>query len=448
MKAKKWDINDSKETIKLAHAFFSGNMLVNRYKQKEPNRKVVSTIFPLSELIYAMDAIPLFPTRYDKFKHKGSDVVLNGITNVTKTFGWNALDNLIKLAFFTRAGAELVESVVDNLIDALNARYTYFTRYAEQVGFPSDSCYSARLTYGLYEHFGNKFDLSLNLGYRCSFLYKMFESLDKLVGSNYTVEIPLDRSKKSEQLLESQLVEFIEMMEQNTGNRFSEDKLKEIVMITNEIKELFKRFIFETCTSKYIPYNPVTFANIQTVMLFSFIDMNSNIRAYRANFKSLISEMENKISKHQGYDASKSARILLTPVISGFDPATIESIAYHGGIPIIADWEILGFLEPVSTSGNMVRNYARYLLNLNQFLGWENELLAKSITRVAQDMNIDGLVYQTVFGCKNMSPVLHMVKNLARRNGIPITALNFSNIGEGVEQNKTRIEAFLEMLKE
>ncbi|MHA1700129.1 MAG: hypothetical protein ACTSWN_14905, partial [Promethearchaeota archaeon] len=128
IRSKKWDILNSKQTLKLAHAFFSGREIVDLYKRRNNKRKVVSVTFPFSELIFTMDAIPLFLMRYEEFKHLGSDKVLKSITRISKILGWNAIDNIIKLAHLTVMGKSIVEQVIENLIGALIERYHYLTK--------------------------------------------------------------------------------------------------------------------------------------------------------------------------------------------------------------------------------------------------------------------------------------------------------------------------------
>ncbi len=64
-----------------------------------------------------------------------------------------------------------------------------------------------------------------------------------------------------------------------------------------------------------------------------------------------------------------------------------------------------------------------------------------------KDIDVDGVLFQSTFACKNLAPVLNIFKEKARQMGIPVVETSFNNVGENVEQNRTRIEAFMEMIR-
>ncbi|MBD3188607.1 hypothetical protein GF325_17390, partial [Candidatus Bathyarchaeota archaeon] len=113
---------------------------------------------------------------------------------------------------------------------------------------------------------------------------------------------------------------------------------------------------------------------------------------------------------------------------------------------VMSDLEHMGFLEPVETRNNVLRNYASYLVGINEYSGDPNQLYAEKITQFAREMKCDGVLFQDVFACRNLAPVLKLFKERARKAALPVLEMSFNNIGENIEQNRTRIEAFMEML--
>ncbi len=443
----RYSLANSVETIKLAHAFFSGRELTRMYKQKDPGKKVVSVTLPFSELVFAMNAIPLNLIRHEEYTHKETHVLMRRITEITRLFGWGAIDNLIKLAYFTRAGADVVDILSDNMIGALNERYGQLPKYAEKHGFPVDSCFGSRMLYATNLRQGQVADASFNIPYRCPFFSKYSDSLTPFMKNNFILDIPVTGGVASEDALEADLMECIAMLERVTGNAFSEARLAEALQATNEVKAIYKEILYGICKGEMLPYNPLTFSEVQALIMYSFIDCNSNLKAYRSNFKHLFAEMAGKISRGEGFDASRCPKILYSPMFTGFEQENLKEISKLGGRVILADWEIFGFLEPVSISGNVLRNFTRHFLRLNQFLGFNNETFANTMVRVAKDIGVDGVLFQSTFACKNLAPSLKIFKEKAYQNGIPVVETSFNNVGENVEQNKTRIEAFMEMIR-
>ncbi|MEX2717459.1 MAG: 2-hydroxyacyl-CoA dehydratase family protein [Candidatus Sigynarchaeum springense] len=447
VKSGKFSLLNSVETVKMAHAFFSGKEFISMYKNKYPGKKVVSVTLPFSEIIVAMDAIPLNLVRHEDFTYKETHVLMRRITEITKIFGWGAIDNLLKLAYFTRAGADVVDILCDNMIGALNERYSQLPKYAEEHGFPVDSCFASRMLYAANLRQSKVVDASFNVPYRCPFFAKYYDSLTPFVKNNYILDVPVTSGKAAEATLLSDLKEFIVVLERLTGNAYSEARLAETIGITNEIKAIYKEILYGICKGDVLPYNPLTFSEVQALMMFGMIDFNSNLKAFRSNLKRLFAEMNGKIARGEGFNASRCPKILYVPMFSGFEQENIKVISKLGGRAILADWEIFGILEPISTSGDVLRNFARHLLRMNQFLGFNNDTFANSIIRVAKDIGVEGVLFQSTFGCKNLGPVLKIFKEKARQNGIPVLETSFNNVGENIEQNKTRIEAFMEMLQ-
>jgi len=116
---------------------------------------------------------------------------------------------------------------------------------------------------------------------------------------------------------------------------------------------------------------------------------------------------------------------------------------------LYADWEILGLLDeiPVSKGTNPIEEYARFLLNATtNGIGCDNNTLTDSYLRIAKKMNVDGIIFNQLFGCHSLSNCYPMLREKVRRKlEIPITSINFNKIGENVEQVKTRLGAYTEM---
>jgi benzoyl-CoA reductase/2-hydroxyglutaryl-CoA dehydratase subunit BcrC/BadD/HgdB len=161
--------------------------------------------------------------------------------------------------------------------------------------------------------------------------------------------------------------------------------------------------------------------------------------------------MRERINKGIGMDVSGMPRILLTPVFGGWEPETHEILYELGARTIYADWEILKLLEeiPVSKNSNPVEEYAKFLLcATTRGIGYDQEALTDSYIETAKALNVDGLVFNQIFGCHSISNCYSLLrKKIRNKLEIPTTAINFNKIGDNVEQVKTRLGAFMEMFQ-
>jgi benzoyl-CoA reductase/2-hydroxyglutaryl-CoA dehydratase subunit BcrC/BadD/HgdB len=67
---------------------------------------------------------------------------------------------------------------------------------------------------------------------------------------------------------------------------------------------------------------------------------------------------------------------------------------------------------------------------------------------IARRIQADAILFSHVWGCRFTTPAFRKMKDMVLEElGIPIVPLDFYSPGENVGQIKTRVGAFLEMLK-
>lgn len=94
----------------------------------------------------------------------------------------------------------------------------------------------------------------------------------------------------------------------------------------------------------------------------------------------------------------------------------------------------------------MLENYANYMLDLNIKEGIQD--LLDTWMNAARRIKADAMLFSHVWGCRFTTPAYRKLKDLMTEElGIPIIPLDFYSPGDNIGQVKTRIGAFIEMLK-
>jgi benzoyl-CoA reductase/2-hydroxyglutaryl-CoA dehydratase subunit BcrC/BadD/HgdB len=296
---------------------------------------------------------------------------------------------------------------------------------------------------------GKNVDANMNVTIRCSAWNKYSEYLQDLVAKQIWIDVPPRDIGNSKELLMENIKGAIRDLEQVTGNIVSDNSLRKQFRISNQVKRFYRTVLYEISMSDFYPCNPATFAEILALLGLSFQDYNSNAQRYLENMSHLVKEMRERIKKKMGMDVSKFPRILITPVFGGWEPQTQEILYELGGRTIYADWEILGFLSEIDVSPNSdpIEEYANYLMEITtKGVGCNQETLTDTYVNAAKKLEVDGLIFNQVFGCHSISNCYAMLRKKIRRElEIPTTVINFNKIGENVEQVKTRLGAFMEM---
>ncbi len=440
------DILNFESMLKMSYNFLAGRIFLKKKKFKE-KKKIVSIALPLSDLAFAADAVPVLPIRMELFD---INRYLIAMKTATSFFGWSSV---VKFLGFVKQfdKFKIADNIIEDVINSINKKYNeMYDLGIESGGVSSDFCYGIKSLVGMHVSKGKNVDANLNFTIRCSAWNKYSESLKIHVPNSKQiwVDIPPRNIGNSMELLKNNISDAISKLETLTGNNVTDESLKKQFRFRNQIVRFYKTILYEIGTSDYYPVNPATFAEILALLSMSFQDYNSDVVRYLDNISHLVREMKERMDKDLGMDVSGTPRILLTPMFGGYEPE-IHNIIYElRGRIIFADWDILGLLEEINVGKDPVESYAEFLLNVTtNGVGCDNNALTDSYIRIAKKLKVDGIIFNQLFGCHSISNCYTMLKEKAKRLDIPSTVINFNKIGEGVEQLKTRVEAFMESLK-
>ncbi len=443
------DIIKFTSVLKIAYNLLAGRNYLKRKKFRE-KKKLVSIVFPFSDLVFSAGAVPVFPMRMHIYDINKYLVYLGSASSI---FGWKGVSNF--LGFIKNLGigemGKFVDNIIDGVIENINDKYNEMYDLGVESGISSDFCFGIKSLYGMHVAKGKNCDAILNFTIRCSAYNKYLESLKTIDNSprQIWIDIPPRNIGNAVELLTDNISNAIKQLEDVTGITYSDNNLRNQFKISNEAKQLYKTILYEIGTSDFYPCNPATFSEILVLLNHTFQDFNSDAQRYVENLRHLVKEMKERIRNGIGMDVSNMPKIYVTPMFGGFEPAIHEIIYELGGRVLYSDWDMLQLLDeiPVSSNSDPIEAYARFLLNTTTHgIGCDNDTLTDSYLRIAKKINADGLIFNQLFGCHSISNCYTMLREKTRRDlEIPTTYLTFNKIGENVEQLKTRLGAFMEM---
>ncbi|MHA1793124.1 MAG: 2-hydroxyacyl-CoA dehydratase family protein [Promethearchaeota archaeon] len=446
------DTIDFKSYLQLAIDFFSAPEILPRIEKV--GRKACGITFPLPELIIGGGAVPFFIPRlnkgskYDIIKATITARDLLGMNNIAR--GLTFLKNIDK----TGTVLNIAGSVINDIIFSLNETYENAAREGVDSGLPNDHCYGAKALFGLYKRLGKQLDMNLGIDIRCSVFFAYHESLtiNNFVPNNFIMDMPYGESEKAIDFFEQEIWKFIEFQEKVTGKKFDMNKFYNVLVDSNKVKRLMKEIYLDIAPKDIIPCSPATFSELQSLLVYSNIDFNSGLKRYAKNLEALVQEMHDRVDQaSKRFDATGYPIMIYTPMFGGFEPEIATFADEMKARVYYPDWLIYGVYEEVKTSGNLIRNYARALLNFQRGIGLSNKQMSNNILNVAKKMNASGIIFCEVFGCRSMCTAHRLLRDISRRDedlNVPINVITFENIGNSIEAVKTRVNAFIEMIRE
>jgi benzoyl-CoA reductase/2-hydroxyglutaryl-CoA dehydratase subunit BcrC/BadD/HgdB len=173
------------------------------------------------------------------------------------------------------------------------------------------------------------------------------------------------------------------------------------------------------------------------------------------NLAQLNIQLAKKVKHNNAVCSENCPRIFIagSPVI--FPNTKIQSLVEEMGGIVVADESCAGdryLYDPVgnpenSLAGQMTGIASRYLAPCICPAFTPNDDRLFMIKRMVADFAADGVLYHVLKGCVIYDFELHRVEKILNRAKIPVLRIETDYNPEDVEQLRTRIEAFIEMLK-
>lgn len=269
--------------------------------------------------------------------------------------------------------------------------------------------------------------------------------------ANYVPTLPLHiPAVKDEESFEDVVPIFnglIPVIEEITGEKLTQKKLKEAIKINQQInREAFKLNEFKKM-KKSVIYGSHAMAVMNTYQY-------SGRKEFLEQLNMLNKELEKKV-KNKEFISEKAPRILMTgsPII--FPNLKVPIILEELGAIIAADETCAGdrmLADPVYISDRtvegMVRSLAvKYVLPCSCPTFAYNQERIYRLKQMIKDYKIDGIIYNVLRGCLPYDFEVRNVEKLSESLWVPVVRLETDYNTEDTEQIKIRLEAFVEMLK-
>lgn len=250
----------------------------------------------------------------------------------------------------------------------------------------------------------------------------------------YIIDIPHEYSEEGVAYVVDQLKELIGKLEQETGKSFCMEDLKEILRRENESFRNLHEFLKKT---KYKSY-PST----MTLQMFLLFATHLNIGSQEV--LDIFRTMNTEIDSCREFTGKKIFWVHLLPYYQ-------ETLKHY--LNLGEEYQIQGmdfhmdYSEELDTE-HPLQALARKMI-LNKYNG-SYERKVEMICEMVEELQSDAVIHFCHWGCKQSSGGVMLLKEEMKKRQIPMLildgdAMDRRNSHDG--QIKTRLEAFLEMIK-
>ncbi|GFK92362.1 (R)-phenyllactyl-CoA dehydratase beta subunit [Fundidesulfovibrio magnetotacticus] len=277
----------------------------------------------------------------------------------------------------------------------------------------------------------------------CDGKKKMYEFLGA-VKPMHIMHLPFATGAAQEAYWTQEMRRFKEFLESATGNRITEDGLREEIRVQNEVRRLLAR-VLKLSSGACSPLSGLDMMAVSEAK--SYV---ADPRAYAAMLRDLAAELEAMARAGQSGVATGARRILLTGCPVGRGSEKVVRLLEESGAVVVAAENCSGvksFDLLADESGDPLVALARRTLCIPCSVMTPNAGRLSLLDRLTEEYRPEGVVDLTWQCCHTYNVESPMVQgHMLGKHGLRTLHIETDYSEADTEQLRTRIEAFLELL--
>jgi len=302
------------------------------------------------------------------------------------------------------------------------------------------------------------------IGFKLSRLCPYIESCDMIVGETtcdgkkkayeafaphaplYVMEVPQTKSEAARALWRAEIVRFKERLEELTGKAITVDALKAAMKTVNARRRVLQRL------NALRAADPAPISG-RDALLINQISFYDDPERFTAKIGELCDELEARVAKGQGVAPAGTPRLLLSGCPMAVPNWKLPYVVESSGAVIVGEESCIGTRntrdlvdETPATMDGLLDALAERYMKIDCACFTPNDERMDNVAALAASQKADGVVHYALMFCQ---PYAHEAMKLGHTladKGVPMLALETDYSMEDVEQLKTRVEAFVEMV--
>ncbi|GAV24502.1 3-hydroxyacyl-ACP dehydratase [Carboxydothermus islandicus] len=279
----------------------------------------------------------------------------------------------------------------------------------------------------------------------CDGKKKAWEILNEYIPV-YVMELPQKKEERDRKFWEEEIKDFAQFVEEKTGIKLNAENLKEGIEKINKKRKALKRL------SDLRKYNPAPIHGLD-VLLINQLAFFDDPERFATKVNELCDELEERVAKGEGVASKDAPRILITGTPQPIPHWKIHALVEGAGGVVVGEETCIGeryfkdLVEPAADVEGMLKNIAVRSLKVNCACFTPNSGRLEDILSMVEKLQVDGVIHYSLQFCQPYGVESYLIGRELERRNIPFLKLESDFSDEDQGQLKTRIEAFLEMIK-
>ncbi len=273
--------------------------------------------------------------------------------------------------------------------------------------------------------------------------YEIFEEYAPV----YVMEIPQMKNACDRDLWKAEIHRFRNKIEELTGISITASKLREAMGVVNRRREVLQRLNRLRAASPV----PISGRDVLLVNQISFYD--DPIR-FTENISKLCDEIEERVRKGQGIAPKGTPRLMLSGCPMAVPNWKLPYIVESSGAVIVGEESCIGtrnIRDLVQTNGDSLDQLLDLLadryMKIDCACFTPNKERLEHVVEMAKSLDVKGVIHYGLSFCQPYAMEAFKVEKALNQANIPMLSIETDYSMEDVEQLKTRVEAFVEMIR-
>ena len=280
----------------------------------------------------------------------------------------------------------------------------------------------------------------------CDGKKKMFEILNQYQPV-YVMEVPNKKTERSRQLWRGEVLAFKEVIEKLTGNQITAEKLGQAIELVNKRRSALQR-LYNLRKNRPVPISG------KDALLATQVSFYDDVKRDTQMLNTLCDELDKRVASGQGVAPEKAPRILISGSPMAIPNWKLHHIIESTGAVVVCEESCTGtrlFSDLVKPTQNnlddQLKAIADRYMNIHCACFTPNDERLDDVVRLAKEYRVDGVVHYNLQFCHTYANEAVNMQNRLEKENIPLLRIETDYSNEDAGQLKTRIEAFLEMIK-
>ena len=279
----------------------------------------------------------------------------------------------------------------------------------------------------------------------CDGKKKAYEAFGEMTPM-HIMEVPQRKEASDRALWKSEVLRLKDKLEEVTGKTITAESLKKGIKIVNDKRRALQRL------NKLRAAKPTPISG-RDVLLINQVSFYDDPIRFTQSINTLCDQIEERVAKNEGIVHENTPRLMLSGCPMAVPNWKLPYIIEGSGAVVVAEESCIGTRNSrdlVDESGETVEEMIDALcdryMKIDCACFTPNNERIDNIKALAQETGVDGVIHYSLMFCQPYTHEAFKVEKTLAENDVPMLAIETDYSMEDVEQLKTRVEAFVEMI--